>query len=105
MKNKYNFILILIYIILLNSCGTGIKEALEGKRRSKSGDEFLIQKKNPLSLPPHFGDLPTPIEEANQTQENSSEELKKILNKNQSVEEEGEASTVENLILEEISKE
>ena len=105
MKNKYNFILILIYILLLNSCGTGIKEALEGKRRSKSGDEFLIQKKNRLSLPPHFGDLPTPIEESNQTQENSSEELKKILNKNQSVEEEGEASTVENLILEEISKE
>ena len=45
MKNKFKLYLILISALLLNSCGSGIKDALQGKRKSKSGDEFLIQKK------------------------------------------------------------
>ena len=103
MKNKSKLYLILIYALLLNSCGAGIKEALEGKRKSKSGDEFLIQKKNPLSLPPNFGELPTPSEESNEIEENNNKDIKKILSKNQSNNNSEETSAAESLILQEIN--
>jgi len=103
MKNKSKLYLILISALLLNSCGPGIKDALQGKRKSKSGDEFLIQKKNPLSLPPNFGDLPTPTEESNDVVENENEDIQKILSKNQSDNDSEETSAAENLILEELN--
>jgi len=102
MKNKSKLYLILISALLLNSCGQGIKDALQGKRKSKSGDEFLIQKKNPLSLPPNFGDLPRPNEETDEVEENDNEDIKKILKNNQSNSSEG-TSEAERLILEEIN--
>ena len=102
MKNKSKLYLLLISALLLNSCGQGIKDALQGKRKSKSGDEFLIQKKNPLSLPPNFGDLPTPTEETDEVGENDNEDMKKILKNNQSNSSE-ETSEAERLILEEIN--
>ena len=103
MKNKNKLIIILISLFILNSCGSGLKDALEGKRRSKSGDEFLIEKKNPLSLPPYFGDLPKPTEEEELETENNSDEIENILSKNQSNSDSGEVSEVESLILEEIN--
>ena len=103
MKNKSKLYLILISALLLNSCGAGIKEALEGKRKSKSGDEFLIQKKNPLSLPPNFGELPTPSEESSEIEENNNKDIKKILSKNQSNNNSEETSAAESLILQEIN--
>ena len=54
MKNK--FILILSLIFIVSSCS-----GLTGKRSDKS-DEFLIDKKNPLVMPPEINDLPKPSE-------------------------------------------
>ena len=51
---------LLFLLIFLYSCGVG--EALQGKKRSDQGDEFLIDKKNPLVLPPDFDKLPKPGE-------------------------------------------
>ena len=51
---------LLFFLIFLYSCGVG--EALQGKKRSDQGDEFLIDKKNPLVMPPDFDKLPTPGE-------------------------------------------
>ena len=42
------FLLILSAIILLTSC-KGAQEALQGKSRADRSDEFLVEKKNPLS--------------------------------------------------------
>lgn len=58
---------IISFIILLISiygCQS-IKDGLEGNKKSKSAEEFLIEKKNPLVLPPDFSKLPTPISEEN----------------------------------------
>ncbi len=43
---------LLILLLFIYSCGMG--EALQGKKRSDQGDEFLIDKKNPLVMPPRF---------------------------------------------------
>ena len=51
---------LLFFLIFLFSCGMG--EALQGKKRSDQGDEFLIDKKNPLAMPPDFDKLPKPGE-------------------------------------------
>ena len=37
-----------------------MSEALSRKKRSDQGDEFLVEKKNPLAMPPDFDKLPTP---------------------------------------------
>ena len=55
-------LLILLTITFLHSCQTA-KDALQGKTRSDSSDEFLVEKKNPLSMPPDFKELPNPSDE------------------------------------------
>jgi len=58
-KNKLTILIIIFFSILLYSCQSA-KDALEGKKRSEQGDEFLVEKKNPLAMPPDFEKLPTP---------------------------------------------
>ena len=52
----------LIYITLtlslLTSCGS-ISDVFQLKK-GNTGDEFLVEKKNPLVLPPEFNELPQP---------------------------------------------
>ena len=52
---------LLLLLLFLYSCGS-VGEALQGKKRSDQGDEFLINKKNPLAMPPDFDKLPKPGE-------------------------------------------
>ena len=61
MHKKIIYILTLIFFV--TSCGTvdSVKRGLTGAKR-QSADEFLIQKKDPLILPPDFEDLPQPDE-------------------------------------------
>ena len=57
----------LIYILLfvfLTSCADtfdSVKRGLTGAKKS-SADEFLVQKKDPLILPPDYENLPSPGE-------------------------------------------
>ena len=76
MKIK-KIIQIIILSLLLYSCGTGLKDALQGKKRSENSDEFLVQKKNPLILPPNYGELPVPSSRLEQQED--SLDVKKIL--------------------------
>ena len=59
------------------------KDGLEGNKKSKSAEEFLIEKKNPLVLPPDYSELPLPkkgeIDET--TVLNESFDLEKIIKK------------------------
>ena len=73
--NKLLFLLLFLY-----SCGLG--EALQGKKRSDQGDEFLIDKKNPLTMPPDYEKLPKPGEASvKSTKDIESEQsnIKKLL--------------------------
>ena len=60
MKQFKNFILFTILLFLI-SCGT-VKNAFENQKK-KSTDEFLVEKKSPLVMPPDFYELPIPNEQ------------------------------------------
>ena len=47
-----------IFILFLYSCGT-IKEGFTNQKKNNS-DEFLVEKKSPLVMPPDYNELPTP---------------------------------------------
>ncbi len=64
--------LLFITIFILSSC-QGIRDNLSMKKK-ESVDEFLIEKKNPLVVPPEFSKLPVP---KNQT-ENIDDDIDSI---------------------------
>ena len=55
---KINISFVLVTIIFLTSCQS-VKDGLSG-RKSENSDEFLVQKKNPLVIPPDYMKLPSP---------------------------------------------
>ena len=64
--------LILFFISLsfiVSGCST-VKDAFDPQRKNGS-EEFLVEKKSPLSMPPNFGELPVP---KNEKQKNIDEE-------------------------------
>jgi hypothetical protein len=58
--NKSLIIISLILLMTLSACQS-VKDGLSGDRKNKS-DEFLVQKKSPLAVPPDFQRLPKPGE-------------------------------------------
>ena len=106
---KFKNLIIIIALIFVYSC-TGAKEALQGKKRSEQSDEFLVEKKNPLELPPDFGVLPVPLEqgEGENIQANNEQDIKNILeidtNEENSQETNNQSNqSLEQLILEKIN--
>ncbi len=75
-----NFKFLIIYFLLflnLNSCGT-IKEGFSAQKKDNT-DEFLVEKKNPLKLPPNFDELPVPNNSNNLEQNNEKNEIKDMI--------------------------
>ena len=105
---KINLYLI-IFLIFLTSCQS-VKDGLSGKKRENS-DEFLVQKKNPLVLPPNFMDLPSPEDEVFENELTKLEEeteIQNILNiknnlKNNKTSQ-NTNSSAENFVLDQIKK-
>ena len=71
------FFLILSLYILVSSCGT-VKEAFTNQKKNSS-DEFLVEKKSPLVMPPDYKDLPVPNTDKN-VEENSNNIESLIIN-------------------------
>ena len=66
MKKIFNKTIILFFF-LITACANSwedVKEGLGGVKRS-STDEFLVKKKDPLTLPPKFDVLPEPGQNTN----------------------------------------
>ena len=68
-------IILWLYILLLiSSCGT-VKEAFTNQRKNSS-EEFLVEKKSPLVMPPDYTELPIPQEmKKEKTDKNSIKNL------------------------------
>jgi len=78
-KKKLNILTIIIISIFLYSCQSA-KDAFQSKKRSDQSDEFLVQKKNALVMPPDFEKLPTPgNQEFYQEKVIDSSEIKELL--------------------------
>ncbi len=71
-KKKTIFLMLLIFLV--TSCAdswSNVKRGLTGAKQ-KSTDEFLVQKKDPLILPPDFDSLPSPSDRDEAIEEMSS---------------------------------
>ena len=67
--NNFKKFITLNIVLMLCSCGT-FKEGFTNQKKN-STDEFLVEKKSPLIMPPSYGELPVP------SNEKSNEEIKK----------------------------
>ena len=77
-KIKLKLILLIALVPLLTFCG-GVRDALEGKKRSDQSDEFLVKKKNPLQMPPDMNKLPKPGDDLEVSSQPNNEEVKDLL--------------------------
>ena len=93
MKKTNPLIAFFLILLFLNSCGT-VAEGLGGSKK-KGSDEFLVEKKSPLVLPPSFGELPEPGKEP---EENIISDKKDNSNIEDMINQSSSANTSENNI-------
>ena len=105
MKKIKPILAICITLLLLNACGT-ISEGLGGSKK-KGNDEFLVEKKAPLILPPSFGKLPEPVTKTDQNvivTEQDTLSIEKMVSQNPPTDTSKENSLIEKSIIEKINK-
>ena len=86
MKKTNPLIASFLILIFLNSCGT-VAEGLGGSKK-KGSDEFLVEKKSPLVLPPSFGELPEPGKEPEEktiSDKKDTSDIEDIINQSSSI--------------------
>ena len=94
--------------ILVGNCSS-LKEGFVNDKK-KGTDEFLVEKKQPLTMPPNFEKLPLPNTtlDAKSDKEQKVSGLEKILktssNEAQSDNQKDTTSSIESLVLKEIKK-
>ena len=70
MSKLKNFIFFNILLFLM-SCGT-VKDVFVNQKKNNT-DEFLVEKKSPLVMPPDFNELPIPKEQKEKTDKKENE--------------------------------
>ena len=106
MKNFEKLVINFFILILLSSCGT-IKEGFSSQKKD-STDEFLVEKKNPLKLPPDFEELPLPNTETDMN-EDQNQEIKNLIKEediggNEAVNNNQDGKNLEEFLLDKIKK-
>ena len=105
MKKIRSILFLVIVFFTFQSCQT-VKEGFTSQKK-KSTDEFLVEKKSPLVMPPDFNELPLPkISENIEEEENESgNNIEKLISNNNSPESSGvQDKDFENLIIEKINQ-
>lgn len=72
----FKFYILLGILVFLSSCGS-LREGFSNQKKNNS-DEFLVEKKSPLVMPPDYNELPIPNEEKEEEQTN---EIKSLISK------------------------
>ena len=103
MIKTFNRILVIITLGLFISGCNSVKKAFDPQRKNSS-EEFLVEKKSPLSMPPEFNELPVPSNEKidKDTQINNIESLITEKNSNEKLEIIESDKDFEQLILDKI---
>ena len=76
--NNFKKFIILNIILILSSCGT-LKEGFTNQKKNSS-DEFLVEKKSPLVMPPSYGELPIPSNDKT-TKESQTNKIESLISK------------------------
>jgi len=85
MKKTNPLITSFLILLFLNSCGT-VAEGLGGSKK-KGNEEFLVEKKSPLVLPPSFGQLPEPVKKPKENiilEKKDTSDIEDIINQSSS---------------------
>lgn len=101
---KINNIILIFLVALVGLSCQSIKDGLSGKK-SENSDEFLVQKKSPLVLPPKFLELPQPKDKDEENIQLEEEiDIEKILSiKSQTISETNKSNkTAEDFVLKNI---
>ena len=103
-KNFKLSIISLSFLLILNSCSS-----MKPVSKSENNDEFLVQKKSPLLMPPDYNELPNPKLEPNPETLKGNSEIKELLtnsdqNENLSSDKDKPNKNFEKLFLEKIKK-
>lgn len=89
-----------IFVFMLSSCQS-VKDNLSLKKK-ESVDEFLIEKKNPLVVPPEFSKLPVPKSQEEETENdidnNEDLDLSKVLTETETTEQTKSSNELEKSI-------
>ena len=74
--NFFKLIFCLLLFVFFTSCGA-VREGFSNQKKNNS-DEFLVEKKSPLIMPPDFDELPIPN---NQNNDDNTKEtaIKKLI--------------------------
>ena len=105
MKKIRSILFLVIVFFSFQSCQT-VKEGFTSQKK-KSTDEFLVEKKSPLVMPPDFNELPLPRTSENIEEEENEPEnnIEKLISNNDSPESsEVQDKNFENLIIEKIKQ-
>ena len=72
----FKFYIVLSIVIFLSSCSS-IKKGFVNEKKDNS-DEFLVEKKSPLVMPPDYNELPIPKKE---NVEKETNDIKSLISK------------------------
>jgi len=71
-----NLFLIFLFILIISCQSMGDAKKVLTNQKTKTTDEFLVKKKQPLELPPEFDKLPIPDSVTNKKEKSLSEDEK-----------------------------
>ena len=77
MEKISKLLILTIFIITLNSCGS-VKDGFTNSKK-KSTDEFLVKKKSPQEMPPEYGELPIPVNENQEQKNDENSQIKSLI--------------------------
>ena len=75
--NFFKIFFLIGLFIFLSSCGSTVKDAFSNQMKNNS-DEFLVEKKSPLVMPPEYDELPVPKDNENQP-ESDNNKIKNLI--------------------------
>ena len=92
------------FVLFIYSCGAAREGFTNQKKENK--DEFLVEKKSPLMMPPDYDELPLPNSEEGNSQ-NSENNVKKLIVNNEndnskSLNQDGSNKKIEESLIEKI---
>jgi len=95
------FLLFFIFITLVSCSGFSEAGKVLRNEKTKTTDEFLVKKKDPLELPPNYDKLPLPKSERNKKKV-TNDEINKILKIPKDESNKKKPSSIEEAILDKI---